>query len=140
MAEAKTKPTKASVTQFMAKVSPAQRRLDALAVLKIMKRATGEKPVLWGPSIVGFGRSLIKYAGGRTVEWPMVGFSPRKTSLVFYGLRASPRHAALVARLGKSKTGGGCLYINTLADVDLSVLEELILTATEKIRSKRAAD
>lgn len=140
MAEAKTKPTKASVTQFMAKVSPAQRRLDALAVLKIMKRATGEKPVLWGPSIVGFGRSLIKYAGGRTVEWPMAGFSPRKTSLVFYGLRASPRHAALVARLGKCKTGGGCLYINTLADVDLSVLEELILTATEKIRSKRAAD
>lgn len=138
MAEAKTKLTKESVTAFITKATPEQRRLDSLAVLKIMQRATGEKPVMWGPSIVGFGRAVIKYAGGREAEWPMVGFSPRKASLVLYGLRGSPRFAALLAKLGKVKTGAGCVYINNLEDVDTKVLETLIQTSVEK-KSKHAA-
>ena len=136
MAAPKTRPTKLSVTGFIATVTPEQRRLDALALLKIMKRATGEKPELWGPNIVGYGRYLLRYASGRELEWPLVGFSPRKTSLVLYLKRGFPRFATLLAKLGKHKTSGGCLYIRELADVDAAVLEQLVRASADHGRKQ----
>lgn len=138
MAEPKTRPTTASVAKFIAGVTPEQRRLDARTVVKIMRLATGERPRLWGPNIVGFGTHLMKYASGRELEWPLVGFSPRKTSLVLYLATGFPRRAALVAKLGKVKTGGGCIYVGKLADVDTDVLGELIRASVAHKRAKHA--
>jgi hypothetical protein len=138
MAELKTKPTSASVAKFIAGVTPEPRRLDALAVMKLMRRVTGERPRLWGPSIVGFGTYRATYASGREVEWMLTGFSPRKSSLVLYVMSGFPRHAGLVAKLGKIKAGKGCLYVNRLADVDAAVLEELIRTSVANMRRKHA--
>lgn len=138
MAELKTKPTQASVTQFISKVTPEARRLDALALLKIMKRATGESPKLWGANIVGYGTCTMKYASGREVEWMLVGFSPRKPSLVIYGAGVA-RYPKLMAKLGKHKTGKGCLYVTNLADVDNAVLEDLIRTSIADLRKKHGA-
>ena len=94
-------------------MTPEQRRLDALAVMKLMKQATGESPRMWGPTIVGYGRYRMTYASGRQAEWPLTGFSPRKASLVLYIMTGFPRQAALKAKLGKCKTGGICLHINS---------------------------
>ena len=138
MAELKTKPTTASVARFITAVTPETRRVDAPAVVKLMRRATGERPRLWGSSIVGFGTYRATYASGREVEWMLTGFSPRKSSLVLYVMSGFPRHAGLVAKLGKIKTGKGCLYVNRLADVDTAVLEELIHASVAHMRRKHA--
>jgi len=140
MAEPKTKPTQASVTAFIAAVTPEQRRRDAKALLGIMQRATGEKPRLWGTSIVGYGTYVVRRPGGHEAEWPLVAFSPRKASLVLYGTTAAPRHAVLLARLGRHKVGKGCLYVADLEDVDHAVLEELVRTAFAASRRRHAAD
>jgi hypothetical protein len=139
MAEPKTRPTKASVTKFIAALTPAPRRLDALAVSKLMKRVTGEKAELWGPNIVGYGRYTMTYANGSEMEWMLTGFSPRKTSLVLYVLSGFPRQAALLAKLGRHKAGKGCLYIARLADVDVKVLEDLLAASFAHKRKKLAA-
>ena len=139
MSEAKTKPTTASVARFISALTPEQRRLDALAVMKLMKQATGESPRMWGPSIVGYGRYVMTYASGRQAEWMLTGFSPRKASLVLYILNGFPRQAALQAKLGKCKAGGGCLYINKLSDVNMGVLTEMIETSFAYKRQKHAA-
>lgn len=128
MAEAKTKPTKVSVGDFIAAVPNETRRRDAQALLKLFGKVTGWKPQMWGPTIIGFGSYDYVYESGDRGSMCVVGFSPRTSSLVIYsGLMASgPKAAALLARLGKHKTGKGCLYINKLEDIDLGEFEKLI--------------
>lgn len=126
MAENKTKPTGVSVAAFLDSVEPAQRRDDGRAVCAMMERISGEPPAMWGPSIVGFGRYHYRYESGHEGDMCRIGFSPRKANLVLYIADGFPRHADLMARLGKYKTGKSCLYLNRLSDVDHEVLETLI--------------
>ena len=137
MAELKTKPTKDSVKDFIAKVSDDKRRKDCQVVAKLMSEVTGAKPELWSTNIVGFGRYRYKYASGREGEWMLTGFSPRKTDLTLYlmgGLQSSPE---LLQRLGKHKTGKGCLYIKKLEDVNLAVLRELVEKSVAELAATR---
>ena len=126
MAELKTKPTQVDVLDFLGQLSDDQRRNDCLDVLELMKAATGADPRMWGASIVGFGRYQYRYESGRTGEWPVIGFSPRKNDLTLYIMPGFDRYESLLARLGKHKTGKSCLYLKRLSDVDLVVLKELI--------------
>jgi hypothetical protein len=137
MAEPKTRPTGASVTAFLDAVDDPQRRADAKAVLKLMKSLSGLKAEMWGTSIVGFGRQDLEYADGRTLDWPLIGFSPRKANLVLYLMDGYDDYAAMLAKLGKHKTGRSCLYVNKLADVDMKVLEDLIKASLEPRRGPR---
>lgn len=127
MAENKTQKTKASVEGFINSVDHEGKRKDAFEILEMMKTITKEEPKMWGTSIIGFGDLHYKYASGREGDWFKVGFSPRKANLSLYisGCDVS-MHEQLLAKLGKHKTGKGCLYINKLADVDIDVLKEMI--------------
>ena len=127
MAEIKTKPTKESVTKFLNSIQPEDKRVDGLALLKLFKKITGEKPVMWGTSIVGFGNYHYKSVSSEG-EWFEIGFSPRKQNLTLYILAWKQEDPKLLAKLGKYKRGGGCLYINRLSDVDEKVLAALIKT------------
>jgi hypothetical protein len=126
MAENKTKATVASVDGFLSAVEPPQRRDDAQKVCAMMARVSGEKPAMWGPSIVGFGSYHYKYASGREGDSARIGFSPRKNALVLYMLDGYREREALLQRLGKHTTGVSCLYIKKLSDVDEAVLEEMM--------------
>ncbi|KRE78844.1 DUF1801 domain-containing protein [Arthrobacter sp. Soil762] len=126
MAENKTQATGASVDEFLAAVEDSVRHRDGLRLLALMREITGKEPEMWGPTIVGFGRYHYKYESGREGDAAAVGFSPRKASLSLYGLTYGPEAAELLPRLGKHKTGAGCLYVNRLKDVDQAVLAELI--------------
>jgi hypothetical protein len=126
MTENKTAPTDVSVDEFLASVEHPVRRQDAETVLELMRNVTGQEPVMWGPSIIGFGSYHYKYASGREGDAAAVGFSPRKANLALYGLTYAPESAPLLARLGKHKTSVACLYVNKLADIDLGVLKNLI--------------
>jgi hypothetical protein len=138
MAVNKTKATEASVAAFVDALEPA-RRLDAKAVIRMMKNATGEKPKMWGPSIIGFGIQHYKYESGREGDTVLVGFSPRKAATVMYGLIGSKDAEALLTKLGKHTTGKGCLYIKSLSDVDEKVLEDLIAKSVAARNSSRRA-
>lgn len=133
MSELKTKPTSNSVNKFVANVSDEQRRKDCKLVMKLMGHATNAKPEMWGTSIVGFGRRRLKYASGRELDWMVIGFSPRKTDLTLYLPGGPDLFPKLMNKLGKYKTGKGCLYIKKLDDVDVDVLRELIDKSLEKI-------
>lgn len=127
MAELKTKATKQSVEEFLNKVEPAEKRRDSFALLELMQKVTGEKPVLWGTSIVGFG--MYHYKSERSSQegdWLMIGFSPRKQNLTLYILTGFKDKEELLKKLGKHKTSVGCLYIKQLSDVDMSVLTKLV--------------
>ncbi len=127
MAEIKTKATKESVTKFLKGVEPKEKQVDSLALLKLFKDSTGEKPVMWGPSIVGFGKYHYKSEKStQEADWFHVGFSPRKQNLTLYILPWKMEEPKLLAKLGKYKRGGGCLYINRLSDIDQKVLAKLI--------------
>jgi hypothetical protein len=126
MAEAKTKKTKASVSEFLAKAATGERLADAKKLVKIMAAVTGDRAAMWGPSIVGFGAYTLTYASGRTAEWPVAAFSPRKPATVVYISRGFKKYDALMKKLGKYKMAGGCLHIKSLADVDIEVLTEII--------------
>jgi len=136
MAEQKTKPTAVSVKKFLAGVDHDKRRTDALIVNEMMGRITGLKGKMWGKSIVGFGKYHYKYASGHEGDWFLTGFSPRKASLVLYIMPGYGEFDAIMARLGKHKTGRACLYINKLEDVDMKVLEELITKSVAWMRKK----
>jgi hypothetical protein len=133
MAELKTQPHDGSVGAFLESVESQRRREDAFTVLDLMKRVTGEEPVMWGPSIIGFGSYHYKYESGREGDWFVAGFSPRKQSLTLYIMGGFSKHGELMSRLGKHKTGKGCLYINKLDDVDMEVLEELVRSSVEHV-------
>ncbi|WP_088318088.1 DUF1801 domain-containing protein [Kineosporia sp. R_H_3] len=126
MAEPKTKPTDASVEDFLAAVPDDTRRADAHAVCALLTEVTATAPVMWGDAIVGFGRTQYLNGQGKAVEWFPVGFSPRKQQTVLYLYGGLERHADLLARLGKHSTGRACLYVKRLSDVDTEVLEELV--------------
>jgi hypothetical protein len=132
MAELKTKPNDASVTSFLAEITDEQKRKDSFAILELMKKATASKPRMWGDSIVGFGKMHLKYASGRELDWFKIGFSPRKQNLTLYSMGGFDGYEELLGRLGKHKVGKGCLYINKLADVDLSVLKELLRKSAKR--------
>lgn len=119
--EAKTQKTKASVAAFIKAVETETRRADAKAVDKLFREITGEKPAMWGPSIIGYG----EYEGP-TGLWPRAAFSPRKANLVIYLMGTFKEREALLKKLGKHKAGKGCLYINKLADIDEAVLRALL--------------
>ena len=125
----KTQPTDVSVEEFVAGVEHPVRRSDAETLLEMFTRVTGEEPVMWGPSIIGFGQYHYVYDSGREGDAPAVGFSPRTANLTLYVLSDHPDQADLLARLGKHRTSVACLYINKLSDVDLDVLEQLVQTA-----------
>jgi hypothetical protein len=133
MAENKTKPTKSSVTAFINAVADPARRADAKALVRLLQNATGEKPQMWGPSIIGFGSYHYRYESGREGDMPVVGFSLRKAATVLYGVAGSRE---LLPQLGKHTTGKGCLYIKKLADVDQEVLEEMAVKAIAATRAR----
>ena len=134
LAVIKTKPTSASVENFINSVKDEQKRKDSFVLLEMMKKATGEVPILWSNSIIGFGINRYKSpATGREVDWLVIGFSPRKANLSLYIGVGVKEHAAALKKLGKHKTGGGCLYINKLEDIDLKVLKGMI---TESLKRK----
>ncbi|WP_439697425.1 DUF1801 domain-containing protein [Mucilaginibacter sp. AW1-7] len=129
VAEIKTKPTAVSVTDFIGTLPDEQKRKDSFMLVEIMQQASGEIPMLWSNVIVGFGlKRYVSPASGRQVDWFRIGFAPRKANLTIYLIDMS-RHKAALQHLGKFKTGGGCLYINKLADVDPVVLSAMIAAA-----------
>lgn len=136
MAELKTKKTNASVEKFLNSVTDETRRKDSFRVLELMKKETKSEPSMWGTSIVGFGRHRYKYASGRELEWPLVGFSPRKDSLTLYLMSGVQRYGTLLKELGKHKTGKGCLYIKKLDDVDVPTLRQLVKQSIKGLKSK----
>lgn len=136
MSEPKTKATAASVEGFLAQ-QPAARRADCEMLVQLMREATGEPPTMWGASIVGFGRYAQARSDGKSFEWPVVGFSPRKNDLTLYLMQGFAGSEGLLARLGKHRTGKACLYIKRLADVDLEVLRELVAGSVAAMASKR---
>lgn len=135
MAELKTKPTTASVTKFLESVENTIRREDGFVLLKLFERITGEKAVMWGSSIVGFGS--YHYKSERSTQegdWPLTGFSPRKANISLYIMAGTKNFSELLAKLGKHKAAVGCLYLNKLADVDMKVLEKLIRVSFEEMK------
>ena len=139
-AELKTRPNGANVEDFLNTVVDERRREDSFRVLELMKRVSGEEPKMWGPAIIGFGTRMLKYASGRELDWPLVGFSPRKANLTLYIMECmdgSSKYGELLARLGKHTTSKACLYIKRLSDIDQGVLEELIATSLSDIKSQK---
>lgn len=127
LAEIKTKETSASVEDFINTVGDEQKRNDSFTILEMMKNATGEDPKMWGSSIIGFGNKRYKSpTTGREVDWLVIGFSPRKANLSLYLSMNINEHEAMLKKLGKHKTGVGCLYINKLDEIDTEVLKEMI--------------
>jgi hypothetical protein len=135
MAEMKTKPTNESVEKFLNKVSDEERRADCFAVAKIMEEITGEKPKMWGPSIVGFGSYHYKYASGREGDWPITGFSPRKKDLTLYLMMGYEKYKDLLEKLGKHSGGKSCLYINRLSDVHVPTLKKVIKVSVKDLKA-----
>jgi hypothetical protein len=139
MADNKTKPTKLSVAAFIDKLTDQTKRADAKALVKLMQSATGEKPKMWGPSIIGFGSHHYKYDSGREGDMPLACFSPRKAAIVLYGMTGVGGSEALLAKLGKHTTGKGCLYIKKLDDVDQDVLKTLVVKSAAARRAQYPA-
>ena len=136
VAEIKTKPTAESVDDFINSIGDEQKRDDSRTILHLMKKATGEQPKLWGTSIIGFGDVRIKSPNtSREVDWFRIGFSPRKANLSLYLTGNINGYAEELKKLGKHKTGKGCLYINKLSDVDVDVLKEMITSASKAKKS-----
>lgn len=134
MAENKTRPTGKSPADFIEAVEPDWKREDAKTVCALMERLSGEKPKMWGPSIIGFGQYHYKYESGREGDFLLTGFSPRKTALTLYIMGGFPRHEEIMARLGTYKTGKSCLYVKRLSDIDMDVLAELVTASLAYMR------
>lgn len=130
----KTKQNSASVSDFLDSIADEQKRKDCYVILKMMEKATKEKPKMWGSAMIGFGLKRYKSpASGREVDWFKIGFSPRKANISLHLVMDIKSQADLLQKLGKHKTGGGCLYINKLADVDSEVLEKMIAVASPTV-------
>jgi hypothetical protein len=132
MAELKTKKNEASVEAFLNKISDEAVRADCRKIADWMSKATEAEPKMWGDGIVGFGNKTYKYSTGRDVEWMIIGFSPRKQNISLYLNIGDGWNEDLLSKLGKHKTGKGCLYIKRLSDVDGNVLEKLIKDSAKK--------
>lgn len=139
MAELKTKATKQNPKDFLNKIDPEEKRADGLALLEMFQKITGEKAVMWGDSMVGFGKYHYKSErSAQEGDWLMVGFSPRKQNLTLYIMAGNKNNHALFKKLGKHKTSVGCLYINKLADIDGEVLAKLIETSFKYMKKTNA--
>lgn len=136
MAEQKTKPTAESVEKFLGKIPDEGVRDDCQAILKIMKKATGSAPKMWGTSIVGFGTYHYKYDSGHEGYACLTGFSPRKQNITLYVMPGATTREELLEKLGKHKAGKGCLYIKKLKDVNVPVLETLIKESVNFLKEK----
>ena len=126
MAELKTQKTELSVDVFIKKITEEQKRKDAAVIRDLMEKATKSKGKMWGSAIIGFGDRRLVYESGRELDWFVMGFSPRKQNLTLYIGGIVEKQQALLKKLGKQKTGKGCLYINKLEEIDLAVLKEII--------------
>jgi hypothetical protein len=130
LVEIKTKPTATSVEDYINGLKDEQQRKDSFKLIEMMKKASKEEPVLWGSSLIGFGNKRYKSpATGREVDWLLIGFAPRKANISLYLTMDVKKNAAALKKLGKHKTGVGCLYVNKLEDIDLKVLKGIIDTA-----------
>lgn len=136
MSELKTRPTDASVEDFINGVQNARRREDARAVSAMLGEITGEEPVMWGPSIIGFGRYTYVNTTKKPADWPIIGLSPRKANLSVYIMPGFTDRRDLMARIGKVKTSVSCLYINRLEDVDMGALRELCEWSVATMRTR----
>lgn len=125
MAELKTKETDESVNTFLKKITEAQKQKDAFSLVELMESATKTKAKMWGPAIIGFGNKRLKYESGRELNWFIMGFSPRKQNFALYISGIVEKHQDLLKKLGKCKTGKGCIYINKLEEVNLDVLKKV---------------
>ena len=136
MASNKTVPTSQSVTEFLENIEQSQKKEDAYVILRLMEQLTGEKPVMWGPSIIGFGSYHYKYDSGREGDMLITGFSPRAQNFSLYIGAGSPKVKPLLKELGKHSTGKSCLYIKRLSDINLDVLKEIIETSHTYYKNK----
>jgi hypothetical protein len=139
MAELKTQPSDRDVTEFVQSIADERKRQDCFALVALMRDVTGHAPQMWGENMVGFGRYRYTYASGRTGEWFLTGFSPRKQNLTLYIMAGFDQYDELMQRLGKHTTGKSCLYIKRLADVDLGVLRELIRLSAQHMAATHPA-
>ena len=137
MAENKTKPTKASVTAFLKKIKDQRVRDDCFALLEMMRKVSKSEPVMWGSAIVGFGMYHYVYESGREGDMILIGFSPRKQNITIYLMGGLKKVEDELPKLGKHKTGGGCLYIKSLRDVDGTVLNKILSKAFKEALSKK---
>lgn len=136
MAESKTKPGNESVSDFLKNIRDENVRTSCEKISEIMKRITKEKPVLWGSSMIGFGKYHYVYESGREGDMFLVGFSPRKSNITIYIMPGLEEYNDLLSKLGKFKTGKGCLYLKSIQDVSIPVLEELINKSFHQMREK----
>ena len=136
MSDNKTRPSSRSAEDYLDKVADPVRREDALALCEMMKRISGEQPVLWGASMIGFGKYRYRYDSGREGEWMAIGFAPRAKELVIYLMAEAPDREQLLARLGKHRTGKSCLYVKRLSDVDEQALEALVRGSLAALRER----
>jgi hypothetical protein len=136
MSNPKTKPTNLSVSKYIKEITNSSRKVDARIILTLMKKITGKKPILWGESIIGFGQYHYKYTSGREGDWPITGFSVRKSNLVIYIMPGFTLFNELMSKLGKYNTGSSCLYIKKLVDIDLSILEKLICASVKEMKKR----
>ena len=138
MSEPKTRPTDQDPFDFIRESAP-ERLEDSKVLAEIMERITGDEAVMWGPSIIGYGKYHMKYASGKELDWMLVGFSPRKSKFSVYVMDGFDKRPELMTKLGKFKTGKSCLYINKLSDIDLEVLEEIIRESVAYMRKNYPA-
>ncbi|WP_462248073.1 DUF1801 domain-containing protein [Ekhidna sp.] len=139
MADIKTQPNNLSVDGFLDKVEPAWKRDDSKKIMQLLQKITGEKPVMWGETIIGFGNYHYKYKSGREIDYFLAGFSPRKANITVYMMGGFEGHDEDLAKLGKYKKSVGCLYFKKLEDIDVKVLERMTIRSIETLK-KRYAD
>lgn len=135
MGTPKTRPTTASVDDYIARIEDPVRRADCAQLVALMREVTGATPVMWGDGIVGFGSYTYRYQSGQALEWPVSGFASRKADLTVYLMAGFEGHADLLARLGRHKASKSCLYLRRLADVDAAVLRELVERSVSETRA-----
>ena len=138
MAQLKTQPNEKSVEDFLNSVENETKRQDSFAILEMMKEVTGDEPIMWGDSIVGFGTYHYKYASGKDAEWFLTGFSPRVQNLTLYIMDGFEEYDEMLDKLGKHSTGKSCLYVKRLENIDLDVLREMIEKSVAHMQATNA--
>jgi hypothetical protein len=138
MAENKTKPTKASATVFLNKIKDKQVRDDCFAILEMMQKVSKCEPIMWGSAIIGFGTYHYVSESGREGDWMLIGFSPRKQNISIYLMGGLKKVDDELSKLGKYKIGGGCLYVKSLNDVNVTVLKKVFAKAFKEAQSRKA--
>lgn len=136
MAEPKTRPTKKSVAAYIAAIPDSGTRRDCRTLVAMMKKATGSAPRMWGPAIVGFGSYRLPYSNGKTADWPVAAFSPRKQYLVIYLMPGFDLNRSILTGMGRFKTSKACFYVKRLGDIDPGRLDLLIRDSVERVRRR----